>query len=141
MPVRYIWIIFMFLVLAGCASTPEYNPLHADVNSELVLNDKALKEVKEGMTLDQVHAIMGQELIISRGLQLANNKPLTIPNPYKVEEIKGTEYMIEYYIRSMRRAGGIVRDDELVPLVFKDGKFIGRGWPLVNVMHFPTPVS
>jgi hypothetical protein len=128
----------MFLVLAGCASTPEYNPLHADVNSELVLNDKALKEVKEGMTLDQVHAIMGQELIISHGPQWGSGKPLIIPNPYKAEEIKGTGYMIEYYIGSMRQAGGVVGDDELAPLVFKDGKFIGRGWPLVNVVRLSS---
>ena len=135
------WFIFMLLVLSGCASTPEYNPLHADVDSVLILNDKGLKEVKVGMTLDQVHAVMGQELIIKDASQEIGGKPMTISNPYKIEEIKGTVYKVEYYVRFMRQPEGVISDDDLVPMVFKDGKFIGHGWPLVHVVRFCFPVS
>lgn len=138
---RYAWIVFVFLILDGCASTPVYNPIQASVHSQLLLNESALKAVKQDMTMDQVHKIMGQELVIGFTLQADNYKPLTIPNPYKLEKIKGGEYIIEYYIQAIRQADGIVSDDELMPLVFKDGKLIGRGWPLVNALRGAQPVS
>jgi hypothetical protein len=135
---RYAWIIFVILIFAGCASTPVYNPLQAAANPQLLLNESALKEVKEGMTMDQVHQIMGQELIIGYTQQSDSYKPLTIPNPYKTGPIKGTGCIVEYYIESIRQADGVVSDDELMPLVFKDGKLLGRGWPLV---HSLSPAS
>jgi len=134
---RYAFIIFSFLILTGCASSPVYNPIQAQTNPELLLNESALKEVREGMTADQVHKIMGQELLIGYAFQSDHYNPLTIANPYRTEKIKDTGYIIEYYINAIRQADGIVRDDALMPLVFQDGKLIGRGWPLVNSLR-PT---
>lgn len=138
---RCVWITFGFLALAGCASTPVYNPIHAAVSSKLLLNENALKEVQEGMTMDQVHNIMGQELIIGYTPQSDRYKPLTILNPYRIEKIKGTGYIIEYYVKAIRQPEGIVSDDELMPLVFKDGKLVSRGWPFVNSLRGFQPVS
>jgi hypothetical protein len=129
---RYAIIIFLFFTLAGCASTPEYDPLHAAIQIPLPLNENAFKEVKEGMTLDQVHKIMGQELKVGFAIQLENSKPLTIANPYKIESLKGSGYVIEYYVENLLRPDSVLSDDELQPLVFRDGKLIGRGWPLLK---------
>jgi len=137
---RYALTVFLFLTLTGCASTPVYNPIKASVTPEVLLNESELKEVQQGMTMDQVHKIMGQELRIGYAFQSDHYKPLTIPNPYRTEKIKDTGYVIEYYIDSIRQADGIVSDDELMPLVFQDGKLIGRGWPLVNSLR-PSKIA
>ena len=132
---RYAWIVCLLVALTGCASTPEYKPLQAASNPQLLLNESALKAVKEGMSPEEVHNIMGQELLIGYAFKSDKYQPLTIPNPYRIEEIPDTGYIIEYYIDSIRQADGIVHDDELMPLVFQDGKLIGRGWPLANSLR------
>lgn len=131
--------IFLILSLAGCASTPVYNPMQQASQQEILLNESGFKAIHEGQTLDQVHRIMGQELVVGYALQTPGYKPLTIPNPYKSEAVKDTDYFLEYYIESIRQPDDIVSDNELMPLIFKDGKLIGRGWPLVNSLHLAKP--
>ena len=134
---RFAWIIFLSLSLAGCATTPDYNPMQVNTQQEILLNESGLKAIKEGQSLDEVHQIMGQELVIGYKDQSPGYKPLTIPNPYKSESIKNSDYLIEYYIEAIRQPDGVVSNNELMPLIFKDGKLIGRGWPLVNSLHSP----
>jgi hypothetical protein len=138
---RFTWTILLSLTLAGCASTPAYNPMKTVSQQELLLNESGLKAVQEGMTLEQVHKIMGQELMIGYEFQSPEYKPLTIPNPYKSEVIKGTAYIIEYYIEAIRQPDGIVNDNELMPLIFKDGKLIGRGWTMANSLRLSKPAA
>jgi hypothetical protein len=135
---RFTWIIFLSLILAGCATSPVYNPMQAASSQEILLNESGLKAVQEGMTMDQVHKIMGQEFVIGYEFHAPDYKPLTILNPYKSEAIKGTDYFIEYYIEAIRQPDGIVSDNELMPLIFKNDKLIGRGWPLANSLR-PKP--
>jgi hypothetical protein len=125
-------IILLSLGLAGCASNVVYNPMQVASQQEILLNENGFKAVQEGMTIDQVHAIMGTDLVVGYAFQSPDYKPLTIPNPYKSEAIKGTGFFIEYYIQSIRQPDGTVSDDELMPLIFQNNKLIGRGWPLVN---------
>ncbi len=129
---RFAWIIFLNLILTGCATNPVYNPLQTASPPEVAFNESGFKALQDGMTLPQVHQIMGKDLVIGYTFQDPVYKPLTIPNPYKSEAIKATNYFIEYYIEAIRRPDGIVRDNELMPLIFKNGKLIGRGWPLAN---------
>jgi hypothetical protein len=136
---RFAWIILLSLSLAGCATTPAYNPMQVSNQEELLLNESGFKGVQDGMTIDQVHQAMGTQLLIGYTFQSPDYKPLTIPNPYKSEAIKGTGYVIEYYIESIRQPDGIVSDNELMPLVFNDGKLIGRGWPLANSLRPAKP--
>jgi hypothetical protein len=139
---RFIWMIFLSFGLAGCAPTNVYNPMQvAEYPPELLLNESGLKAVHEGMTPDQVHQTMGQQLVIGYAYQAPDYKPLTIPNPYKTEEVKDTGYTIEYYIDSIRQTDGVIHDNELMPLVFKDGKLVGRGWSLANSIRPPKPAS
>jgi len=132
---RSIYIVLLGLTIAGCATTPAYNPMQSASQQELLLNESSFKAIQDGMTLDQVHKIMGQELVIGYAFQSPEYKPLTIPNPYKTETIKESGEVIEYYIDSIRQPDGIVKDNELMPLIFKDGKLIGRGWPFVNSLR------
>jgi len=123
------------LVLAGCATTPIYNPMKVATQQEILLNEGGFKLVQEGMSLEDVHKAMGQELVIGYEFQAPDYKPLTIPNPYKTEVIKGTSYTVEYYIESIRQPDGVIHDNELMPLIFKDNKLIGRGWPMLNSLR------
>jgi hypothetical protein len=132
---RFALIILLNLILTGCVTSPVYNPMQAASLPEISLNQDGLKALQDGMTVDEVHKIMGQELVIGYEAQApaAGYKHLTVPNPYKSEAIK--DYIIEYYIEAVRHPDGIVSDDELMPLVFENGKLIGRGWPLANTIR------
>lgn len=136
---RCTLIIFLSLSLAGCASSVVYNPMQTASPQEISLNESGFKAIQDGMTMDQVHKIMGQELIIGYTSQTPGYKPLTIPNPYKSEAGKDKDFFIEYYIEAIRQPDGIVSDNELMPLIFKNGKLIGRGWPLVNSIRPAHP--
>jgi len=136
---RSTWIIFLSLALSGCATSPVYNPMQVTTQQEILLNESGFKALQDGMGLDQVHQIMGQELVIGYEFQAPGYKPLTVPNPYKSQVIKATGYVIEYYIEAIRQPDGVVSDNELLPLVFKNGKLIGRGWPLANSLHPSIP--
>ena len=137
---RFALIIFLSFILSGCATSPVYNPMQVDSKQEIVLNESSFKAIQVGMSLDQVHKIMGQEFIIGYAGQTSGYKSLSIPNPYKEETVKDTGFLIEYYVESIRQPDGVVSDNELMPLVFKNGKLIGRGWPLANSVRPAHPL-
>ena len=99
---RFIYLVLFSLIFSGCATTPVYNPM-ATTQQEILLNESGLKAVQDGMTQDQVHGIMGQELVVGYEYKAPDYKPLSIPNPYKTEAIKGTNYVIEYYVEAVRQ--------------------------------------
>ncbi len=132
---RLVYFIFLSVTLAGCASTPVYNPMQVTTQQELLLNESGFKALQEGMSMTQVHQIMGQQLVIGYQDQSPGYKPLTIANPYRSENIKGTDDVIEYYVEAVRQPDGVVSDNELMPLIFKGGKLVGRGWPLANSLR------
>jgi hypothetical protein len=133
---RCAWIVLLSLSLTGCATSVVYNPMQVATQQELLLNESSFKAVQNGMTIDQVHKIMGTALVIGYQYQAPDYKPLTVPNPYKSEAGKDGSF-IEYYIESIRQPDGVVSDDELMPLIFKDGKLVGLGWPLANTVRLP----
>ncbi len=136
---RFVWIIILILGVSGCAASTVYNPMQVENPAEIELNTGGFKAIQEGMTLDQVHQIMGTELVVGYADQSPGYKPLTIPNPYRTEALNDKNYFIEYYIEAVRQPDGIVSDNELMPLIFKDGRLIGRGWPLANSLRPAKP--
>jgi hypothetical protein len=132
---HFVLGLILVISLMGCASTVVYDPMQRAIDQRLLLNQGSFKAIQEGQTMDKVHEIMGDKLVIGYGLQVQDYKPLTIPNPYKTEVLKGTEYIIEYYIEAIRQPDGLISDNELMPLIFKNGKLIGRGWPLANSLR------
>ena len=138
---RFVWITLLSLSLTGCATSIVYNPMQVATQQELLLNENGFKAAQNGMTRTQVHQIMGDQLVIGYKLQSPDYKPLTIPNPYKTEGGRDAGYLIEYYIQAIRQPDGIVSDNELMPLVFKNDKLIGRGWPLANTVRLPKPTA
>lgn len=139
---RFIWVLCLGLGLAGCAPTTVYNPMQvAETPPELLLNESGFKALHDGMTVEEVHKAMGQELVIGYKFQSPDYKPLTIANPYRTQEFKDQGYLIEYYVASIRKTDGVVSDNELMPLIFKDGKLAGRGWSMANSIRPSKPAS
>ncbi len=151
---QFLFYLIIAVVFSSCAINEVYDPLQSASRQTLLLNEGALSAIKEGMGIDEVHQVMGQEIVIGyvnstikeNTPQLAPDKPasadpdaykpLTIPNPYKSEEIKAPkgDYLVEYYVARVHQPDGIINDNELMPLVFKDGKLVGRGWPFLQAL-------
>ncbi len=126
-------VILLVLSAAGCAVSTAYDPLSSPGIQTLLLNEATLKQVTIGMTPDEVHRIMGDELIIGYAYQdpavPGETKPITIANPYRVAAVKTTkgDCTAEYYVTAVRHPDGVVSDDELLPLVFCKGKLRFKG--------------
>lgn len=136
---RLLICIMMVFMLAGCATTGDYDPLQSALKQTVLLNESGFAAVKEGMSMEDIHTLMGETIIIGYISDAALQKPtvykpLTISNPYKSEEITTASgaVVVEYYVARINQPDGIVSDNELVPLVFKDGKLYGRGWPFLQ---------
>lgn len=119
---------------AGCATTEEYNPVHTATRETFLLNEKALQDVRMGMTQEQVHTIMGQQLTVGYEYQDATTddseaKPLTITNPYRTKDVQTLQgnCTIEYYVTAIHQPDGVISEDELMPLVFCKGVLTAKG--------------
>jgi len=91
-----------------------------------------IEKVQLGMTSDEVAGIMGDAIHIgyrtSPALKGAYQEIL-VENPYYEEILEGgiARYRVVYYFTHIRRADGVITDDELTPLVFEDDRLIGKG--------------
>lgn len=91
-----------------------------------------IETVKIGMTYKEVAGIMGDTVSIgykeSSSLEGAYEE-IFVPNPYYDEVFQGSKtwYRVVYYFTHIRKADGIVTDDELTPLVFEENRLIGKG--------------
>jgi uncharacterized protein YcfL len=152
--IKYIFLLTVVLILAGCETVPVYNPVTPATNQTFLVNSSALSRIAIGMDQSQVHEIMGDTLIIGYDYQkpvtdeetFAQNsasdyRPLTIANPYKTEEIKTKEgqYLVEYYVHSVQESDGVVSDDELIPLIFKDGTLVSKGKDALRALRSKDP--
>lgn len=128
--------IILIGLLSGCAVTTEYNPIKAATAQTFILNEAALNNVRLGMTQDQVHAFMGQGIVIGYAYQGSSPdaKPLTINNPYKTAPLKTPQgdCVAEYYVTAVHQPDGIVSDDELMPLIFCNKTLAYKGWEHVR---------
>ncbi len=128
---KRFFCLFIALLICGCATAPEYDSLKAAVKQTFILNEASLKNVRLGMTQDEVHAFMGQSIIVGYSYQNSSDaKPITIPNPYKTEHVKTAkgDCVSEYYVTAVHQPDGVVSDDELMPLTFCGGVLAYKGW-------------
>ncbi len=149
----YLLCLILSLICAGCASQEIYDPLRLANHQTLLLNEGAFSRVSNGMSIDEVHQAMGQKIVIGytridgvsdNASKLAGEKsavstyqPLTILNPYKSEEIKGSHdvFMVEYYVTKVEQPGGLISDKELMPFIFKNNILVGRDWPYLKSLR------
>lgn len=149
--------LFLFLVLvevtAGCAVNQEYNPVTAASHETFLLNESAFAQVTVGMKQTEVHQMMGDKITVGYALaqeasvlkppseSVSDYKPLTIANPYKTQEIKTKDgvYTVEYYVAQVRQADELISDDELMPLIFREGVLVAKGWDYLKALRLKNP--
>ncbi len=93
----------------------------------------SLRQIHKGMTQKEVEAILYNKVITGYEMSWMREgqyKPIVIKNPYRQENFqKGAKkFKIYYYLVGIKKADGQVTNDELVPLVFRDKKLVGKGW-------------
>ena len=60
---------------------------------------------------------------------------LRVTNPWRTETLKGKDGKFHeelFYYTDIKKRDGAITDDELTPIVLKDGKVIGWGWGFLN---------
>jgi hypothetical protein len=127
------------LALSGCVTSEEENRFSekSGIQREISRRFISLRQVHKGLTRKEVASILGNKVLI--GYELADHqggqyKPVTTNNPYRVENVqKGSvNYHIDYYLKKIKVQDDIVSDDELVPLVFRDDRLVGKGWDFLK---------
>jgi hypothetical protein len=140
---RHSAFFISLLMLAGCAVTVNEHktPTTASVpatpagESYTFASAETIKKLMPGISREEALALIGRTTTTGYELQKFDEyKPVTTANPYRSQKItRGSDvYEIDYYLSEIRKADGIVSDDELTPLVFQSDKLVGKGWDFLN---------
>ena len=87
-------------------------------------NMERLSTLQIGMTTDQVQDVMG-----SSSSWLGDDIGW-VASPYRTEAFQdenGDTVMIHYYYTHLRQRDNVISDDELTPVLFRNGKLAGWG--------------
>ena len=137
---RFGLVFFSVIIfLSGCHYCHSYPKTLFEVG---VTNAFSLMHLTPGMTKEQVLEIMGEaeietyepEFTYPQSLRmqetLDSGRKLRIKNPFRKERIPGDDGVMEiyyYYTRTSDVVDHVVTKDELTPVFFRNGKFIGYG--------------
>ncbi len=134
-----IGILLVGLSVAACASAGGFRETNLD----------NLDRLRMGMTRDQVFDVMGTESVSAAGTESAGPvgiaedtlgvNSLQVPiggprpvlqNPHRNEvyEAGGSDWEVLFYYTRVSADDGQVTDDELTPVVLRDGTLVGIGW-------------
>ena len=130
---------FLCLILSGCISTSIRTDDGLSMDNKRPRDLTNLRQVKIGMSQQEVVDLMGDHTVI--GYEMEKSKedaytPIVLKNPYRLETLKVQDKTLEaaFYYTHVKQADDIIADEELTPLVFQEGKLIGKGWPFWNMI-------
>ncbi|MFH1441154.1 MAG: DUF3192 domain-containing protein [Candidatus Omnitrophota bacterium] len=111
---KIVYLLLMFMLISGCAGLSMYEAVSP--------NKSNLAKLRVDMPEDEAMKIMGDKPISSSSM--------SIDNPYRVESMEAAtgSYKIVYYVTQVVLDDDTISDEELTPIVFKDGKLVGWGW-------------
>jgi hypothetical protein len=99
-------------------------------------NRENLSRITIGMTRAQASQVMGSRSvsIVENQFSIFNQTSTTVNNPYRTAAFTANnkQYDIMYYYTDLKRADGVITDDELTPIVFEGGKVIGWGQEMLS---------
>ncbi len=139
---RYRWLLCVVIatLAPGAAGT-----VCAD-------NRKSLKKLAVGMTSDEVDTVMGTETYVREqratggtGTKVRRASKEKTQNPYRIEAHQTAEhsFIVLLYYAERKKRDGKISDNELTPVVLKDGLVDGWGWShwngLVKEYEIPLP--
>jgi len=126
-------IAFVALVALGGCSTLMVDPLE-----QLRTENKAkVEKLAVGMTRMEVESVMG-DARAGGGLPevlFGRVQYLQARNPMREESLTGTDgagYLVLFYYTDVRQRDDKITDDELTPVVFRDGKVAGIGYAFLG---------
>jgi hypothetical protein len=92
-------------------------------------NNARIATLQPGMTPEQVIAHIGPSTFKGEGLD-AIMGIAAIPNPFKTEMYPAGDdtFRLLYFFSQLTVSDGKVTDEELMPVVFKNGMLDGWGW-------------
>ncbi|MBI5415423.1 MAG: DUF3192 domain-containing protein [Candidatus Omnitrophica bacterium] len=138
---KRIFIGVYGLALSGCVSL-QTMPDAPQAPAGQALRSSRIDRVRVGMTYREAAATMGEKTIIGYERPDPQSEactPVTVNNPYRKEFLRmaGRSYDVFYYFTNIRKADGIISDDELTPLVFENNVLIGKGRDSLNKLKSP----
>ena len=127
---RLYVLVLCFVLVGGCVSVnnePGEGALGGLSGPKILANTN---RVTTGMTLEEAMAVIGKDVVV--GYQKNKTgvlEPIVIKNPYREETIRsgGETYRVIYFFYSIVKADGIISDEELMPLIFKNNKLVAKG--------------
>ena len=136
-----ILIMVLAFLISGCAIVAAPPSQTTAVNTKAVEHTfpsaEAIRKLMPGVSREEALALIGRT--VTTGYELKEGsageyQPVTVNNPSRSQKItKGNNtYEVDYYLTYIRKADGVISDDELTPLVFQDNKLIGEGWEFFN---------
>lgn len=137
-----LWASVLFVFLCyGCAVTtvtkPEPGSTSAVSSVHVFASKEEIRKLMLGISREEAIALIGRTVVI--GYELKNDgskeyKAINTANPYRSQKItKGSDvFEVDYYLTEIRKADGVVSDEELTPLVFQANKLIGKSWQYFN---------
>ena len=111
---RITILLCLSILLTACSTTTAQ--VRAD-NRENLLN------LSIGMSKEKVLDIMGKDVDKTKDGHI-------ITNPYRTEmyQVNGNIFELLLYYTDLKKNDGAITDDELTPIVIKNGKVDGWGW-------------
>ena len=122
---RHGYLVACFL-LVGCVSM--------ETKSSSAIRPTLLAKMDQivvGMTHAEVERLVEQDVKIGYQKNAQDQwGVVTLKNPYRGETFDkdGKQYIVEYYLAQIKKADGMIADDELMPLVFENRVLKGKGW-------------
>lgn len=128
---RFLAMLVYCAMLAGC-STLFMDPLEQLREA----NKRNLQRVSLGNTRFEVETIMGSERAGGGLPEVAFGRLqyLAAKNPMREDTVRGrdgADYQVLFYYTDVHAKDDKITDDELTPIVFRDGKVVGIGHPFL----------
>jgi hypothetical protein len=99
------------------------------VDNVAARNRANLADLSLGMSRTEVLEAMGT------AANASGESPTVIRNPHRVETLRGNDgiiYEVLFYCTGEGARGGAITNDELTPLILREGIFVGCGWSLLG---------
>ncbi len=125
-------ILIICILLSGCVSLEVSND-NNDVSPYISQpKQNIFNKIKIGMSLREVQEIVNSNKNIigyKKNTKTGTFEKIVIKNPYRSELIYSdkSQYLVNYYFTGVKNPDGIISDEELIPIIFKDKIVTGKG--------------
>ncbi|MBF0478291.1 MAG: hypothetical protein HQL26_02300 [Candidatus Omnitrophica bacterium] len=127
---RVCLLILLCVGLYGCVTVEKEDrpPANTAEHKQLI----PVNLIRPGMSSAEVKSVLGNNMVI--GYQKKDKtgiyEPINMAIPLKSEDFKRAQekYRADFYYVEVRLPDGIISDEEITPVVFKNDLVVGIGW-------------